>query len=204
MSIYQIHTENFGTSGTHGYYIGDQLFTYNKENLVEINCLSDEYYVQLFNDVKSDKLKISQSNFNLENSLNIISELIELSNGNKNVKNKELLKQWEEWELILNITDNDPILIDVEKNYTKRAEDGNNYYRKKRAQLAYNLESGGLSDMEVFLIEQKIKDTKDCILSGDWKTGYVYLDSQTVEGVFTEEYKNELLAELLEYIGNNY
>ena len=108
---------------------------------------------------------------------------------------------WEKVSEILNVSgDTETIKL----SYYAREIDGQNFYRKKRAELASGLFSGKMTAEEVFFIDSKIKNTKDCLMTGDWMTGKEYLNAEVVEGVFTQEFKDYLIADLDSYINDNY
>ena len=50
----------------------------------------------------------------------------------------------------------------------------------------------------------KLKNVKESLLTGDWKTAKTYLSLTVVEGAYTQALKDEFDTEIQDYITNNY
>ncbi len=89
-------------------------------------------------------------------------------------------------------------------DYDIKEKDGHEYYNKKRSELVLSIINLERTEQEAFQIDTKLKNVKDSLLSGDWKTARAYLDLVIVEEAFTQDLKDEYLIEISEYITNNY
>ena len=179
--------------------IGTQEFNSNPISLVSITCLQEEYFKTLYDSVSNKDLNIQKNGIELEKQIPIISRLISLSQGLE-IDNHELMDDWSTNLVSLG----NAALSDIESDYPKKTKDGDLYYRKSRARLLEKRNRGEYTDADLFFIDSKSKNIKDCLLTGDWKTALEYLNLITVEGSFTQVYKDQLKQELLAYISTNY
>ena len=89
-------------------------------------------------------------------------------------------------------------------DYSTKESDGRYYYNKKRSKLVIAIVNGVRTGEETFEIDTKLKNVKDSLLTGDWKTAQMYLSLIVVGGAFTQSLKDEYSIEISEYISNNY
>lgn len=146
-------------------------------------------------------------NVNIDN-LIVIKDGIELSKEDsilaiEDTGNKVHKPDTEEYK-VFNTSTDDSAVDALMKAYFVKEVDGQNYYRKKRAQLVNKLYTSVLTEAEVILIESKLTEVKSDLLTGDWITAKNNLTSTVAEGAYTEELKTEYLTEITEYITNNY
>ena len=88
--------------------------------------------------------------------------------------------------------------------YEQKEKDGHSYYNLKRSQLVESIIEGVRTEVEAFEIDLKLKNVKDALLTGDWKTAKTYLSLTVVEGAYTQALKDEFALEIQEYIDANY
>jgi len=88
--------------------------------------------------------------------------------------------------------------------YEQKEKDGHSYYNLKRSELVESIIEGVRTEAEAFEIDLKLKNVKDALLTGDWKTAKTYLSLTVVEGAYTQALKDEFDTEIQEYIDANY
>ena len=88
--------------------------------------------------------------------------------------------------------------------YEQKEKDGHSYYNLKRSELVESIIEGVRTEAEAFEIDLKLKNVKDALLTGDWKTAKTYLSLTVVEGAYTQALKDEFALEIQEYIDANY
>ncbi len=88
--------------------------------------------------------------------------------------------------------------------YEHKEKDGHNYYNQKRSELVESIITAIRTEAEAFEIDTKLKNVKDSLLTGDWKTAKTYLSLTVVEGAYTQALKDEYNLEIQEYIDANY
>lgn len=183
--------------------IGTQDITTTPISLVSLKCLTDAHYSTLFTNVQNGNLIIQLDDVNVENGVKIISSLINLSQGGS--CNIEYLNtDWNNYLGSKEVASGSDILEQIDMEYNKRIKDGMLFYRKYRASMVKDMMDNVKTESDIFIIDKKIKNAKDCILTGDWKTGLAYLNLETVEGAFTQEFKTALMADIQTYIAGNY
>jgi len=96
------------------------------------------------------------------------------------------------------------VVIQLMDGYQRKAKDGSQYYNLKRSELVNDIHLGLITSEDAFIIDSKLKNVKDSLLTGDWITAQTYLSFTTVEGEYTQERKDAINAEIQEYINNNY
>jgi len=96
------------------------------------------------------------------------------------------------------------VISQIMESYCTKSKDGFEYYNMKRSELVYQIQTAVLTSEDAFAIDTKLKNVKDSLLTGDWITAKNYLDLVVVEGVFTQEMKDEYELEINDYITNNY
>lgn len=96
------------------------------------------------------------------------------------------------------------VVTSLMDGYEVKAKDGKRYYNKKRSEQVEKIMLGTITSEDAFVIDTKLKNVKDSLLTGDWITSQAYLGLTTVEGAYTQELKDELNLEIGDYITNNY
>ena len=189
--------------------ISTQTFTATPMRLVEINWLESEgaeiYYKPLFDAVDNGSLKIKLNNVDVINSLAIVSQLITLKS--EDTGNFALLKEdWLDHKRFVRADYVDDAIKAIDEKYNKRVKDGQAYYRKKRAETVKKIDdvNDPLTETDAFIIDQKVKDVKDSVLTGDWKTAKAHLDLTVTEGAYTQAVKDEYDTYIVNYIVANY
>ncbi|MFM7088518.1 MAG: hypothetical protein ACKOW9_03225 [Candidatus Paceibacterota bacterium] len=158
--------------------------------------------------VLSAKIKLGQISIlnntievDLETALDIVRRAYNLlTDFNRYNDNSLLAKEIEIAKIYIDNEQLNTIII----SYLYKEIDGLDLYRKKRAELAFKISQNELSESEVLFIESKLKEVKDSLITGDWKTAKNTLSPINTEGAFTEEIKNSWLNEINEYIVANY
>jgi hypothetical protein len=91
-------------------------------------------------------------------------------------------------------------------SYEHKEKDGKSYYNEKRSKLVTRIydENDSLTSEGAFQIDIKLKNVKDSLRTGDWITSQKYLSLITVDENFTQDFKDELNTEILEYISIKY
>lgn len=184
--------------------IGTEVFGPTAVDLASVSCLQQDYYSDLFECVKKGDLIILNINDQpVENGVSLISALITLDGSNTN--ELELLKEdYIAKKRLDDIGFANTILESIDNKYDNRVIDGVNYYRRKRAEMVEKIMDTILTSSEAFYVDKKIKEVKQAILTGDWMTAKQYLEETTVEGVYTQDIKDEFMQEIDAYIANNY
>ena len=96
------------------------------------------------------------------------------------------------------------VITQLMVSYEQKEKDGHNYYNQKRSELVESIITAVRTEAEAFQIDTKLKNVKDSLLTGDWKTAKTYLESTVVEGAYTQDLKDEYALEIQEYINANY
>lgn len=97
-------------------------------------------------------------------------------------------------------------LTTLMNSYEHKEKDGKSYYNEKRSKLVTRIydENDSLTSEGAFQIDIKLKNVKDSLRTGDWITSQKYLSLITVDENFTQDFKDELNTEILEYISIKY
>ena len=157
-------------------------------------------------------------NINVQNP----QELVDNCSANETVSSKilgitfkeneiifEVVQDWSETDdtvldtIIANLTGQNP-KFDLALTYSKRKSDGWEFYNRIRSNFVYLINTGQASGDDEYFIQNKMKDVKANLLSGDWVTAKRDLIAVTVEGAFTEEIKTSFLTQIQAYIEANY
>ena len=96
------------------------------------------------------------------------------------------------------------VVTQLMHDYEKKEKDGHNYYNQKRSELVETIITEERTEADAFEIDTKLKNVKDALLTGDWKTAKTYLSLTVVEGAYTQALKDEYDLEIQEYINANY
>jgi O-phosphoseryl-tRNA(Cys) synthetase len=102
------------------------------------------------------------------------------------------------------LTDSEKIKELISKQYSKREIDGREYFNSIRVKLVTDYSEGIISLNEIFHIEEKIEPVTLKIILGDWMTASYILSNTTVDSIFNQDFKNELVNYINDYILNNY
>lgn len=121
----------------------------------------------------------------------------------------EVVEGWNESDdtvldtIIVNLTGQNP-KFDLLLTYSKRKADGWDFYNRIRSNFVYLINIGQASGDDEYFIQNKMKDVKANLLSGDWVTAKKDLIAVAVEGAFTEQIKTSFLTQIQAYIEANY
>ncbi len=96
------------------------------------------------------------------------------------------------------------VITQLMNGYEQKEKDGHNYYNLKRSELVQSIITAVRTEAEAFEIDIKLKDVKDSLITGDWKTAQTYLGLTVVEGAYTQALKDEYNLEIQDYIDANY
>jgi hypothetical protein len=96
------------------------------------------------------------------------------------------------------------VITQLMNGYEHKEKDGHNYYNQKRSELVQSIITAVRTEAEAFEIDTKLKNVKDSLLTGDWKTAKTYLGLTVVEGAYTQSLKDEYDLEIQTYIDANY
>ena len=109
------------------------------------------------------------------------------------------------WEIIADIIwIEDPMEKEIQNSYFIREIDGLRFYRAMRANLVKMLLTEQLTSDEVDLIDLKVEKGIAKMITGDWISTKYRIEESTVEGAYTQEYKDELLRKISTYIETHY
>jgi hypothetical protein len=120
-----------------------------------------------------------------------------------------VLESWAESDntildtIIQNLTGQNP-KFDLALIYSKRKADGWDFYNRIRSNYVYLINIGQATGDDEYFIQNKMKDVKANLLSGDWVTAKKDLINVSVEGAFTEQIKTSFLTQIQSYIEANY
>ena len=81
---------------------------------------------------------------------------------------------------------------------------GINYFNMFRAGLVYNYRKGVYSSLDIFQIEELLKDVTSKLITGDWMSSNALLSMIEVTPLFTQEIKDKLQTDFTNYIQNHY
>jgi hypothetical protein len=96
------------------------------------------------------------------------------------------------------------VITQLMNGYEKKEKDGHNYCNLKRSELVQSIITAVRTEAEAFEIDTKLKNVKDSLITGDWKTAQTYLGLTVVEGAYTQALKDEYNLEIQDYIDANY
>lgn len=191
------------SSDNGSYQIDGQEINATPIPIVSLSCLNDANYSTLFNSVLDGTFTIELNGSSI-NGVDVVSKLIQLSITGKESGDKYLDSDWSIQERASKFGINDSNVLLIDGTYEKRIADGQDYYRVKRGQLVSRILSGEITSENAFIIDQKIKEVRNSLLFGDWKSAKYYLDLTIVEGEFTQVVKDEYSTEIQSYIDTNY
>ena len=98
----------------------------------------------------------------------------------------------------------DPQEQAIQDSYYQREIDGVKFYRAMRANLVKQMLIGALTPEDVDLIDLKVERAIGKMITGDWISTKYRVEETTVEGAYTQEYKDDLLTKINIYISENY
>jgi hypothetical protein len=110
----------------------------------------------------------------------------------------------ENYYMSLPLFEEDYVITQLMVSYEQKEKDGHTYYNLKRSELVESIITAVRTEAEAFEIDTKLKNVKDSLISGDWKTAQTYLELTVVEGAYTQALKDEYNLEIQDYIDANY
>ena len=102
------------------------------------------------------------------------------------------------------ITDSNELKALFNKKYKERTQDGQDYYNNFRSDLYIDITNGTITDAEAFALEAHIKPVSDNLLTGNWLTAQNSNTNLTLSGIYDQTMKDEIQADIDNYIANNY
>lgn len=184
--------------------LGGEIFNSTLVDLVSVRCLQEGSYEEFFKSVEKGDLSIYKNGVELEKPLPVVSRLINIHATGEFSDDSLLNEDWNDQAKIKSTGFVSPQLIDIDKSYLKKINDGHVFYRKKRAETVLLINLGQITSQDAFFIDKKMRDVKASLLSGDWLTASMYLEESIPEGVYTQAIKEEYSQEIAEYISENY
>ena len=88
--------------------------------------------------------------------------------------------------------------------YAKAEIDGSAYYNKFRADLYLEIINGTRTAAEGFALESHLVELKAEIIGGNWLTAQNISQNLTLSGVYDQALKDEIQAEIDQYVTDNY
>ena len=88
--------------------------------------------------------------------------------------------------------------------YNKRKSDGWTYYNEQTSNITLGIEAGLFTTEDEDFIQLKLEKTIFYIILGQWVTALKRINETVVEGVYTQDLKNNLLLYIQNYIVENY
>jgi hypothetical protein len=110
----------------------------------------------------------------------------------------------ENYYISLPLFEEDYLIAQLMVSYEQKEKDGHTYYNLKRSELVESIITAVRTEAEAFEIDTKLKNVKESLLTGDWKTAKTYLGLTIVEGAYTQALKDEYSLEIQDYINANY
>jgi len=102
------------------------------------------------------------------------------------------------------ITSTQALLEKIVIEYKQYEKDGKAYFEKIRADLVLLFKTNQKTDVDIFLIEQKLEGTINKIVRGDWMTALNTLNQVIVEAPLDQSLHDEIHLYITNYIVNNY
>lgn len=94
---------------------------------------------------------------------------------------------------------------DAYNEYIKHEKNGVEEFRRIRAESVAKISTGERTIQQAIQIENKLKDVKALIVTGDWGTGLEALKNVEVDDwAFTQEFKDKMISRAENYIQNEY
>jgi hypothetical protein len=88
--------------------------------------------------------------------------------------------------------------------YQKRILDGKNFVLDFTADMYINVINGVYTSLEVFELENHIKDIYDQLNNGFWLTAQNTNQNLSLLGIYTDQMKNDIQTILDNYVNENY
>jgi len=92
----------------------------------------------------------------------------------------------------------------VKKSYGKHETAGKEYFNQVRTDIYIQFTTGGLTESEIYDIEDKLETTINRVKRGDWMTAKHTLESVVVGGALSQELYDSIMNYITDYITNNY
>jgi len=93
---------------------------------------------------------------------------------------------------------------EIKRVYNQYALDGKDYDAEIRADFVYLYKTGVLTAIEVFAIEEKLKETRTQVGNGDWMTATNTIESVTVGDGLSQDMYDSIKSYIQNYVSENY
>ena len=102
------------------------------------------------------------------------------------------------------VTDPDQLVELHAARYEKNRQDGVDYYNHFQAGLYLDIVNAVYTVAEVVALEAYVKNLGDEIKAGSWLTAQNTIAGLALSGIFTQTMKDEIKADINNYVLNNY
>lgn len=92
----------------------------------------------------------------------------------------------------------------IKDGYEQYKEDGLDYFNDIRVELVLEYKAGLKTHAEIYEIESKLDKTITKILRGDWMSASFEMQSVVIDGALTQEFYDEILNHINNYVTENY
>ena len=107
-------------------------------------------------------------------------------------------------EGFLPITDYDERLKLHTGRYFRLQEDGVAYFHEFQAKMYINILDGVYTAEDVVVLQSHLKQISDEIKEGSWLTAQISLPNIALSGIFDQAMKDEIQADIDQYVLDNY
>lgn len=95
-------------------------------------------------------------------------------------------------------------LTERKLEYDLHKSEGYSFYNTIRSQLSLDMEGGSTTDAEANEISKRLREVKNELLSGDWKSALLEINKVLPNIHLTEVKLSEIKTGIQDYITNNY
>jgi len=96
------------------------------------------------------------------------------------------------------------LVSDISRLYVKHKKEGEIYFDNLRSMLVADYIGQIKTTDDVFDIEDRLEPVLNQLIRGNWMTALHILEGVQVAGSLTQEYYDQISADLTDYITNNY
>lgn len=183
--------------------IGGLVITTTPIYLVSVEFVLESDKGLLVNKVDSGELIIQEGGIDALNGHQIASQYVQLQNDFVSERSK-VLQDLNEQERYIDISQLGELYASIDLSYTPRHKIGKNYSRKRTAMLVFDIINATVTEDEAFLVEEKTEKAFNKLNNGHFKSAKKYIKKEPVEGIFTQVFKDQLVAEIGTLIANHY
>ena len=95
-------------------------------------------------------------------------------------------------------------LEEMKKKYMAHRKAGVAYFTNIQASLKIDMDNGVTPQSAILHLEDLLDPVKSRVLTGDWLSAKAALDATPTDLIFSQQFKDSLLADINGYIDNNY